>query len=323
MLNKFALLSAVSYDRVRICGENMEDIDNKLEQFREKAETTIKKNLEDYPDFKTMELEYCSLINEGNSIRSLVLQNPELCDNSTYLILTKQVAYNRVGKIRGRFAALQLVPLLSKKLFENYKSQLEVLQKEENYPELINLNEQMYRFSNKYIYRKNIADILYQKYKNFKQAMEIYNEIEPQEPEDAEYWKNYAELNEEYENFEKRDECLKKSQVYGLNSGIQKLLDDEKFDEAIKVDEQLFDLTGDYRYKLAIANIIGICKNDLNKAVKIYKENESNSGNDKNYWYQLSDLYKRKKNYYRQVLSLQKAIDIELSEPEKVSGAGV
>ena len=52
----------------------MEDIDNKLEQFREKAETTIKKNLEDYPDFKTMELEYCSLINEGNSIRSLVVK---------------------------------------------------------------------------------------------------------------------------------------------------------------------------------------------------------------------------------------------------------
>lgn len=301
----------------------MEEIDNILEQFKQKAETVLDKKKEDYPDFKTMELEYCGLINEGNSIRNMVLQNPESCDNSTYLILTKQVAYNRVDKIRGRFAALQFVPMLSKKLFECYKEQLDVLKKEENYPELINLNEQMYRFSKKYTYRKNIADILYQKYKNFKQAMEIYQEIEPQDPEDAEYWKNYAELNEEYENFEKRDYCLKKSQVNELNSGIQKLLDDEKFDEAIKVDEKLFDLTGDYRYKLAIANIIGICKNDLNKAIKIYKEYESKRGDDKNYWYQLSELYKKKQNYYRQVLSLQKAIDIELSEPEEVSGAGV
>ena len=38
---------------------------------------------------------------------------------------------------------------------------------------------------------------------------------------------------------------------------------------------------------------------------------------NKDYWYQFSDIYLHKKNYYKQVLCLQKAIDIELSEPEE------
>ena len=90
----------------------MDEIDNLLEQFKQKAENTIKKTVEDYPDFKQMELEYCALINEGNSIRGMILKHPENCDKSTYMVLTKQVAYNYVDKIRGRFSALHLVPLL-------------------------------------------------------------------------------------------------------------------------------------------------------------------------------------------------------------------
>lgn len=304
-------------------GINMEQIDNLLEQFKQKAETALEKKVEDYTDFKEMEAEYCALINEGNSIRNLILQHPENCENSTYLILTKQVAYNAVDKIRGRYSALQLVPLLSKKLFDIYKQRLEELKKEEKYPELINLNEQMYQFSKNYIYRKNIADILYQKYKNFKQAMEIYKEIEPEKPKEPEYWNNYAELNEEYEDFEKRDFCLKQKEIYELKTLVQKQIDDKDYDGAIKTDEKLFTLTEEYQYKLDIANIIGVCKENYGKAIKIYKEYEPKKGQDKNYWYQLSDLYMYKKNYYKQVLSIQKAINIELSEPDETSKVGV
>jgi len=301
----------------------MEEIDKLLEQFKQKADSALEKNVEDYQDFKAMEVEYCSLINEGNSIRNMILQHPEGCENSTYLILTKQVAYNAVDKIRGKYSALQLVPDLIKKLFDIYKQRLEEFKKEEKYPEIINLNEQMYIFSQKYIYRKNIADILYQKYKNYKQAMEIYQEIELQKPEEPEYWNNYAELNEEYGNSEKRDYCLTQKEICELKKTVQKQLDDEDYDGAIKTDEKLFNLTQDYKYKLDIANIIGVCKLDLSKAIKMYKEYEPQKGNDKNYWYQLSDLYMKKENWYRQVLSIQKAIDIELSEPDETSGAGV
>ena len=295
----------------------MDEIDNLLEQFKQKAENTIKKTVEDYPDFKQMELEYCALINEGNSIRGMILKHPENCDKSTYMVLTKQVAYNYVDKIRGRYSALQLVPLLITKLFDEYKKRLEMFKKEENYPELINLNEQMYVFSNRYIYRKNIADILYQKYKNFKQAREIYQEIEKENPKDAEYWNNYAEICAEYEDKEKQKYCLKQKEIYELKSKVQKLIDDKKYDEAIKIDEKLFKLTDNYQYKLDIANIFAICKENHSKAIKIYKECESKMKENKDYWYQFSDIYLHKKNYYKQVLCLQKAIDIELSEPEE------
>lgn len=301
----------------------MEDIDNLLEQFKQKAQAALEKNVEDYPSFKDLEKEYFELINEGNSISKMILQHPEICDHSTYLILTKRVAYNFVDKIRGRYSALQLVPDITRKLFSLYKKRLEELKKEENYPDLINLNEQMYQFSKRYVYRKNIADILYQKYKNFKQAMEIYQEIEPENPKDPEYWNNYAELNEVYKNFEKRDFCLKQKEIHTLKKSVQKLIDEKDYDGAIKLDENLFALTQDYQYKLDIANIIAVCQLKPDKAIKMYKEFEPQKGSDKNYWYQLSDIYLQKKNYYKQVLCLQKAIDIELSEPEVNSEAGV
>ena len=58
-------------------------------------------------------------------------------------------------------------------------------------------------------------------------------------------------------------------------------------------------------------------KESLENAIKIYKECESKMKENKDYWYQFSDIYLHKKNYYKQVLCLQKAIDIELSEPEE------
>lgn len=301
----------------------MEDIDNLLEQFKQKAEAALEKKVEDYPSFKDLEKEYFDLINEGNLISKKILENPENCDNSTYLILTRRVAYNFVDKIRGRYSALQLVPDITKKLFSIYRERMKKLTEEENYPELIRLNEQMYQFSKRYFYRKNIADILYQKYQNFKQAMEIYQEIEPEKPKDPEYWSNYAELCQEYDELEKRDYCLKQKEIFELKKSVQKLIDDKDYDDAIKLDERLFDLTEDYQYKLDIANIIAVCKLQPDKAIKMYKEYQPKKGDDKNYWYQLSDIYLQKKNYYKQVLCLQKAINIELSEPEEKSEAGV
>ena len=41
----------------------MEDIDNLLEQFKQKAEAALEKKVEDYPSFKDLEKEYFDLIN--------------------------------------------------------------------------------------------------------------------------------------------------------------------------------------------------------------------------------------------------------------------
>lgn len=291
-------------------------IDKLLEGYRQKGEAALVKEEKDYPSFAEMEKEYCALINEGNSIRTQILQNPDYCDDSTRMVLANEVK-GFVNGLRGKFKPLALVFLLSKKLYGIYKERLEEAKKNDDDNEYINLNEQLFKFSNKYEYHKNIADLLYQKYKNFKQAMELYKEIEPQAKEnDVEFWNNYAELNAEYENIEKRDYCLMKKQIAQLKNDVKVELDKKDYKQAIKKYEELFKLTNDYSYQKEIANIYAVCFENVKKAINIYKSLEKQFENDANYWFQLSSLYEYNNNYYREVLCIKKAIDIELKEPE-------
>lgn len=293
----------------------IENLDNLLEAYKDKGEKALKKEEKDYPSFKEFEAEYCSLINEGNSICSLILKNPDCCDRSTYLILSNTIEGFAQG-LKGKFRPLSMVLLLSNKLYKAYKTLMdEAIQKGDDM-EYINLNDQLFAFSKKYEYKKNIADILYQKYKNFKQAIEIYQEIEPLVGDDIEFWNNYAELNAEYENYEKRDYCLQQKNISELKKELKKILDEKDYKKAIKINEELFKITNDYFYKKEIANIHAVCYEDVPKAIKMYKELEKVLGNDSNYWFQLSGLYNDRNNFYREVLCIQKAIDIELSEPE-------
>lgn len=295
----------------------MENIDKLLEDYRQKAEVAIVKEEKDYPTFADMEKEYCDLINEGNSIRSIILQNPECCDNSTFTVLSNKVEGLTEG-LRGKFKVLTLVFLFSEKLYKCYKEKLEYSRQNGNDNDFIKYNEQLYRFSKKYVYHKNIADLLYKKYKNFKQAMELYNEMESVVDEkDADFWNNYAELNAEYNNKEKQEYCLKKRQIAQLKTDLKKVLDDKDFKQAIKINEDLFKITDDYSYKKDIANIYAVCFEDVKKALKIYKSLENYFAKDYNYWFQLSSLYEYNNDYYKEVLCIQKAIDLELKETEE------
>ncbi len=294
----------------------MENIDKLLQDYSQKGEAALVKELKDYPSFADMEKEYCALINEGNLIRTQIIQNPDCCDDSTRMVLSNEVE-GFIEGLRGKFRPLTLVFLLSKKLYNLYQTRLEEAKKNNDDNEYINLNEQLFNFSKKYVYHKNIADLLYQKYKNFKQAMELYKEIEPQAKEnDVEFWNNYAELNAEYENFEKRDYCLRKKHIAQLKNDVKAELDKKNHKQAIKKYEELFKLTNDYSYQKEIANIYAVCFEDIKKAIKIYKSLEPQLKNDANYWFQLSSLYEYNNNYYREVLCIKKAIDIELKEPE-------
>lgn len=294
----------------------MENIDKLLQDYRQKGEAALVKELKDYPSFADMEKEYCALINEGNLIRTQIIQNPDCCDDNTRMVLSNEVE-GFIEGLRGKFKPLTLVFLLSKKLYNLYQTRLEEAKKNNDDNEYINLNEQLFNFSKKYVYHKNIADLLYQKYKNFKQAMELYKEIEPQAKEnDVEFWNNYAELNAEYENFEKRDYCLRKKHIAQLKNDVKAELDKKNHKQAIKKYEELFKLTNDYSYQKEIANIYAVCFEDIKKAIKIYKSLEPQLKNDANYWFQLSSLYEYNNNYYREVLCIKKAMDIELKEPE-------
>jgi len=294
----------------------MDDIDRLLKDYRQRGEASLKKEAGDYSSFKEMEADYCSLINEGNAIRKKILQTPDCCDVSTYRVLTNEVAGFTAG-LRGKFKPLTMVFIFTQRLYDAYQKQLEEAEKSGNDEAIISLNEQLYNFTQKYIYRKNIADILYKKYKNFKQAMEIYEQIEPSvDDKDYEYWQNYAELNAEYEKYEKRDYCIHQAQLCKIKAEIKKNLDDKDYKAAIKKYENLFNITKDYTCKKEIANIYAVFFKDIKKAIKIYRSLEPELKSDAQYWYQLSSLYEYNENYYREVLCLKKAIDIELGEPE-------
>ena len=97
---------------------------------------------------------------------------------------------------------------------------------------------------------------------------------------------------------------------------VQQLIQKKDFKEAINIYEQMFKLSGNYLYKKEIANIHYQIFNDSNTALKIYEEIEPFLKNLVEYWWQFSEIQAANKNIFRQVLCIQKAIDMELSSLE-------
>jgi hypothetical protein len=63
----------------------MSDLDNRLNEYAIRCSEI---NSKAYKNFGELETEYCALINEGNSIRKYIIENPNECDENSYKILT-------------------------------------------------------------------------------------------------------------------------------------------------------------------------------------------------------------------------------------------
>ena len=73
----------------------------------------------------------------------------------------------------------------------------------------------------------------------------------------------------------------------------------------------MFNFSRNPLYKQQIANIKYQIFNEIEESYLIYKELEEPMTNDKNFWWQFSDIYKAKNDIYNQVLCIKNALDLE------------
>ena len=105
---------------------------------------------------------------------------------------------------------------------------------------------------------------------------------------------------------------LKKYLVSQYQIYLQKLINETDYQQAICICEQIFKLTGNYIFKMSIADIYLKKLNQPETSLKILKSIQPNMDSQSIYWWKFSDIYMALKNYYKQVECMQKAIEIEL-----------
>ena len=289
----------------------MDDLDLRLANYKNKAEELLASDLSSFKSLYDIEVVYFKVINEGTSIRSYILEHPECCDKQSYLVLNNNI--NEPTYLKDKFKSLSLNIYLSQKLFEFYQEYVKLYKENGDDSKLISMYERLFNLTKNTLYKKMIADLLYQKYKNYKQALEIYASIEGTRDTDVSYGQNYSEILKEYGNSDKMTICNEKAYILSSKEKVDRMLADIMYIEDIKVYEDLFKHTHDYNYKKDIANIYAVCLFKFKKAVRIYKSIEKYLGNDSNYWFQLSEVYECNKDFYNEVLCIQKALSIELN----------
>jgi len=290
----------------------MDDFENRLSRYKEKAEAAVVKKREDYPALHDMEEELCAIINEGNSIRKYLLENKEMLDTNSYMYLTNQI--QNPNLLDQKYSCLQLIIYLSKKLFDAYVEYSKTLVEKEDWTELINIYEAIYNLTGSYQYKKLTADVYLKHLDDTDKAFEIYNQIEPVFANNSDFYKNLALIYSKRGDNTKEAECLKKSQEYELLETAKDFSQKREFTKAIETYNKLYEETGNGQYRIEAANIYAVIYRDIDTALKIYKQQEANLSEDMNYWYKRSELYETQRDFYKQVWCMQKAIKLELGK---------
>ena len=167
----------------------MDNFEIKLKEFAEKCEDL--KNQE-FENFGQMEQTYCNLINEGNQLRQFLLQNPELCDKNSLLVLTNQVP--DISLLDEKYKSLANIIQLTIALLQKYSEYVQTLLAEQKFEEAINIYNQMYNFTRNPIYKKNIAEIYCLNLNDNDKALEVCNSIYDYAINNAQFCRLYAKI---------------------------------------------------------------------------------------------------------------------------------
>lgn len=91
----------------------------------------------------------------------------------------------------------------------------------------------------------------------------------------------------------------------------------KNFDEVVKIYEDLFTLTGDYHFKINIANIHYKIYKDLETATKMYEEYCKYLESEPNFWWQYHEIRMAHEDFYNATYCVYRALDnVELDEEE-------
>lgn len=110
---------------------------------------------------------------------------------------------------------------------------------------------------------------------------------------------------------------LKKMLLNHYQGYVEFLVKNKKFNQAIRIYEQMFAFTGNYFYKKEIANIHLMVFHNPQKCLEMYKEIEPHLSDKPYFWWEHSEVYKLLGDYFNQVLCMQKAVNLEMEKLNK------
>lgn len=91
----------------------------------------------------------------------------------------------------------------------------------------------------------------------------------------------------------------------------------KNFEEVIKIYTDLFTLTGDYYFKINVANIYYKVFNDLETATKMYEEYSKYLENDTYFWWQYHEIRMAHQDFYNATYCVYKALEgVKLEDEE-------
>ncbi len=91
---------------------------------------------------------------------------------------------------------------------------------------------------------------------------------------------------------------------------VVQLKQEGQYNEAIRVYEQMFNLSRNYLYRQEIANIKFQIYKQVEESFLIYKNIEQYLAGNQSFWLQFSDIYKAKNDVFNQILCVQKALEL-------------
>ena len=92
----------------------------------------------------------------------------------------------------------------------------------------------------------------------------------------------------------------------------------KKYHDVVNIYMQMFNLTGNYVYKINAANILYKFLSKPETSLKIYKETEKYFGEEPFFIKGIANIYWDLKDYYKQVFYMKKLIDKEMNNLESV-----
>ncbi len=286
----------------------MENFETKLIEYSKKCEEL---KSQEFENFDQLEHAYCDLINEGGALRKYLLENPEICDKKTYLVLTNQAL---PGCIHDKYKCLTNVLKHTMELLQKYSEYAPKLIEEQRFEEAINIYNQMYNLSKNPIFLNKVAEIYLDNLNNVDKAFEMCTAYEHLLKNNPNFHRLFAKTYSLKSDEEKAKFHTEYANELELIMQARTFIKNNSPKDAINTYEQLFKLTNNYNYKIEIANIHGVFFDDTDKAISIYSKCKEALKDSAKYWWQLSQLFEQKKNLYKQVSCIQKAAKLEIRD---------
>ncbi len=290
----------------------METPEERLKNYAIKCDELENK---EFSSFGELETEYCALINEGGAIRKDILNNPSQIDKKSLLVLTNQV--QSISLLDNKYMPLLNILKLTSDLMQKYTDYVDKLLKQQDYIQAVNIYRQMYKLNKNYYFMMQIAKIWYENLDDVQKALEVCEEVGTDLIErNRDFCELYSKILAKSGDGTKSELYLLKTEIADYKKEINDALNAKNWDKAVELYEKMFDITGDYMYKIEIANIWACCYQGVDKALEMYKSLEKYLSDNPQYWYQISDLYEYFNDSYMAVLCLQKGIKLDLKELE-------